>query len=102
MRGEDLRIHEIPKSQCFFLFQGEIDAREDTFRATAESGQRLLDDGVPQSDEVREKMKNLADEKTQLLNLWEERRILYEQCMDLQLFFRDTDQADSWMAKQEV
>ena len=25
----------------------------------------------------------------------------YEQCMDLQLFYRDTEQADTWMAKQE-
>jgi hypothetical protein len=44
----------------------------------------------------------LANEKTSLLELWEERRILYEQCMDLQLFYRDTEQADAWMAKQEV
>ena len=44
----------------------------------------------------------LAEEKTSLLELWEERRILYEQCMDLQLFYRDTEQADAWMSKQEV
>lgn len=44
----------------------------------------------------------LANEKASLLSLWEERRILYEQCMDLQLFYRDTDQAETWMTKQEV
>ena len=44
----------------------------------------------------------LANEKTSLFELWEERRILYEQCMDLQLFYRDTEQADTWMTKQEV
>ena len=44
----------------------------------------------------------LANEKTSLYELWEERRILYEQCMDLQLFYRDTEQADAWMSKQEV
>lgn len=27
---------------------------------------------------------------------------MYEQCMDLQLFYRDTEQADTWMTKQEV
>jgi len=27
---------------------------------------------------------------------------VYEQCMDLQLYYRDTEQADAWMAKQEV
>ena len=44
----------------------------------------------------------LAEEKKSLLELWEERRIQYEQCMDLQLFVRDTEQADAWMTKQEV
>lgn len=44
----------------------------------------------------------MASEKASLLSLWEERRILYEQCMDLQLFYRDTDQAETWMTKQEV
>ncbi len=83
-------------------FQGEIDAREDSFRSTAEAGQLLLDDQAGYSDDVREKLMTLANEKTALLNLYEERRILYEQCMDLQLFYRDTEQADTWMAKQEV
>jgi len=44
----------------------------------------------------------LANEKTSLLDLWEERRVLYEQCMDLQLFIRDSEQVDAWMTKQEV
>lgn len=51
---------------------------------------------------VSENLGNLSSEKSSLLALWEERRILYEQCMDLQLFYRDTEQADTWMAKQEV
>lgn len=51
---------------------------------------------------VSENLANLISEKSSLLALWEERRILYEQCMDLQLFYRDTEQADTWMAKQEV
>jgi spectrin alpha len=51
---------------------------------------------------VRDKLQHLANEKAALLSLWEERRILYEQCMDLQLFYRDTEQAETWMTKQEV
>ena len=82
--------------------KSEIDAREDSFRATAEAGQILLDSNHYAADEVKEKLVVLANEKTLLLQLWEERRILYEQCMDLQLFYRDTEQADTWMAKQEA
>ncbi|EYB99527.1 hypothetical protein Y032_0122g1099 [Ancylostoma ceylanicum] len=82
--------------------KGEIDAREDSFNQTAVSGQGLLDMGIPESDEVRQKLEHLAYEKAALLALWEERRILYEQCMDLQLFYRDTEQAETWMNKQEA
>lgn len=82
--------------------RGEIDAREDSFNQTAEAGQKLLDEGSDHSDEVREKLAHLAQEKVALLALWDERRILYEQCMDLQLFYRDTEQAETWMTKQEA
>jgi spectrin alpha len=83
--------------------QGEIDARKENFAQTSEAGQQLLDEGLTdQSDLVREYLKNLAEERAKLNNLWEERRILYEQCMDLQLFYRDTAQAENWMSKQEA
>ena len=82
--------------------KSEIDAREDSFTATADAGQTLLDCGHFAAEDVREKLVSLAEEKTALLSLWEERRILYEQCMDLQLFYRDTEQAGAWMAKQEA
>lgn len=68
--------------------QGEIDAREDSFRATAEAGQLLVDNEHFAAPEVAEKLITLSTEKQNLLTIWEERRILYEQCMDLQLFYR--------------
>uniref|UniRef100_A0A669AYG4 Spectrin alpha chain, non-erythrocytic 1 n=1 Tax=Oreochromis niloticus TaxID=8128 RepID=A0A669AYG4_ORENI len=74
--------------------KGEIDAHEDSFRTTDEAGQALLSAGHYASDEVKE--------KESLLELWEVRRQQYEQCMDLQLFYRDTEQVDNWMSKQEA
>lgn len=50
------------KNQCkvakwvFFVFQGEIDAHEDSFRATDEAGQALLNTGHYASEEVKEKV----------------------------------------------
>lgn len=82
--------------------KSEIDAREDSIRAAAEAGQMLLSSGHYASDEVTEKLTILAEEKDSLLQLWDERRILYEQCMDYQLFYRDAEQADASMAKQEA
>ncbi|XP_055707829.1 spectrin alpha chain isoform X3 [Phlebotomus papatasi] len=82
--------------------KGEIDAREDSFKLTARAGNSLLERKHYAESEVLEKLTVLENEKTALHNLWEDRRILYEQCMDLQLFYRDTEQADTWMAKQEA
>lgn len=82
--------------------RGEIDAREDSFATTTEAGNTLLEKGHYASDEVKEKLSMLEADKKSLIALWDERRILYEQCMDLQLFYRDTEQADTWMAKQEA
>ena len=39
--------------------KGEIDAREDSFRATAESGQQLLENNHYASDEVKEKVNHV-------------------------------------------
>ena len=57
----------------------------------------LLESGHYANDEVKEELLTLDEDKNALFQLWEERRILYEQCMDLQLFYRDTEQADGTM-----
>uniref|UniRef100_A0A3Q2CL27 Spectrin alpha, non-erythrocytic 1 n=1 Tax=Cyprinodon variegatus TaxID=28743 RepID=A0A3Q2CL27_CYPVA len=82
--------------------KGEIDAHEDSFRSTDEAGKALLNEGHYASEEVKEKLEILSKEKESLLELWEVRRQQYEQCMDLQLFYRDTEQVDNWMSKQEA
>lgn len=82
--------------------RGEIDARDDSFRLTTDAGRQLLEREHYAAAEVQEKLAALESDKKSLLALWEDRRILYEQCMDLQLFYRDTEQADTWMAKQEA
>ncbi|XP_055312363.1 spectrin alpha chain isoform X2 [Sitodiplosis mosellana] len=82
--------------------RGEIDAREDSFKITTEAGRQLLERQHYAAAEIQEKLAALENDKSSLLSLWEDRRILYEQCLDLQLFYRDTEQADTWMAKQEA
>lgn len=82
--------------------KGEIDAREDSFTSATSAGNKLLEREHFAANEISEKLKTLETEKANLLELWETRRILYEQCMDLQLYLRDCEQADTWMAKQEA
>ncbi|KAL3872184.1 hypothetical protein ACJMK2_040130 [Sinanodonta woodiana] len=81
--------------------KGEIDARQDSFSATLEAGNKLVESDHFAADDVKEKLQTLMSEKASLYELWEERMLLYDQCLDLQLFYRDTEQADAWMTKQE-
>jgi len=43
-----------------------------------------------------------VSEKSALLKLWEERQAQFSQCIELQVFLREAEQADGWMGKQEV
>lgn len=69
---------------------------------TTQFGQSLLSSGHFASEEIKEKLVSLVSEKSALLKLWEERKLQFNQCIELQVFLREAEQADGWMAKQEV
>uniref|UniRef100_A0A2K5UN69 Spectrin alpha chain, erythrocytic 1 n=1 Tax=Macaca fascicularis TaxID=9541 RepID=A0A2K5UN69_MACFA len=80
----------------------EIDSYDDRFQSAKETGEDLLDANHEASDEVREKMEILASNWDALLELWDQRHRQYEQCLDFHLFYRDSEQVDSWMSRQEA
>ncbi|OQV13288.1 Spectrin alpha chain [Hypsibius exemplaris] len=80
----------------------EIDAHEDSYHGAVDSGENLIKSGHYAHADIDDKLKNLRQEWDTLQILWQERRIAFEQCMDLQLFYRDTEQAETWLAKQEA
>ncbi|CAH0722167.1 unnamed protein product, partial [Brenthis ino] len=82
--------------------KGEMDAREDVMNACVSSGQALVEGGHRGAADVQAALDALRRDRAALHALWEQRRVLYLQCMDLQLFYRDTEQADAWMHKQEA
>ncbi|XP_045640354.1 spectrin alpha chain, erythrocytic 1 [Ursus americanus] len=80
----------------------EIDSYDERFQSADETGQDLLDAGHEASDEILEKMTILANDWAALLGLWDQRQLQYQQCMYLHLFYRDSEQVDSWMSRQEA
>jgi hypothetical protein len=44
----------------------------------------------------------LANDWAALLELWDKCQHQYRQCLDFHLFYRDSEQVDSWMSRQEV
>ncbi|KAF5401772.1 Spectrin alpha chain non-erythrocytic [Paragonimus heterotremus] len=82
--------------------KAEIASREDSYLSCVQEGQNLIDLGIADSADIATKLSELERERDALLNLWETRRVQFEQCMDLQLFYRDAEQAESWISKQEA
>ncbi|XP_053601908.1 spectrin alpha chain isoform X2 [Plodia interpunctella] len=82
--------------------KGEMDARSDVMVSCGRAGEALVASGHRSAPDVAAALATLARDHAALLQLWEQRRVLYLQCMDLQLFYRDTEQADAWMHKQEA
>uniref|UniRef100_A0A8C6R8D3 Spectrin alpha chain, erythrocytic 1 n=1 Tax=Nannospalax galili TaxID=1026970 RepID=A0A8C6R8D3_NANGA len=80
----------------------EIDSYDDRFQSADMTGQELLDGNHEASEEIREKMTALANAWAALLELWDKRQHQYCQCLDFHLFYRDSEQVDSWMSRQEA
>ncbi|GFR78865.1 spectrin alpha chain [Elysia marginata] len=80
----------------------EMDARAGTFQAFELLGQQLLQNQHFASDDVQQKLEELAKSREELEQAWIARRMKLDQCLELQLFYRDCEQAESWMASREA
>merc|ERR1712242_66500 len=79
----------------------EIDARSGTFQAFELFGQQLLQADHFAAGEVQEKLESMAASREDLEKAWIARRMQLDQCLELQLFYRDCEQAENWMTNRE-
>uniref|UniRef100_A0A3B3HUI9 Spectrin alpha, non-erythrocytic 1 n=1 Tax=Oryzias latipes TaxID=8090 RepID=A0A3B3HUI9_ORYLA len=87
---------------CLQEHRTEIDARAGTFQAFEQFGQHLLARGHYASPEIQQKLEALDQERADLEKAWVQRRMMLDQCLELQLFNRDCEQAENWMAAREA
>ncbi|CAB3259280.1 unnamed protein product [Arctia plantaginis] len=79
----------------------EMDARAGTFQALELFGQQLLQGGHYASVDIQEKLNNMSDARQELEKAWVGRRMKLDQNLELQLFYRDCEQAEGWMGARE-
>lgn len=91
-------------SDLLFLFvsQGYIDASEEGFDATVALGNEMVENEHPAKDDVAEKVENMEAKKLEVAEMWEKKKVEYDQRMEFQTFNRDIEQMEAVMAKQEV
>ena len=80
----------------------EIDARAGTFQAFELFGQQLLQANHFASIDVQEKLESMNEAREDLEKAWIGRRLQLDQCLQLQLFHRDCEQAENWMSSREA
>lgn len=66
----------------------EIDARAGTFQAFEQFGQQLLVRGHYASPEIQQKLEALDHERADLEKAWVQRRMMLDQCLELQVLKR--------------
>lgn len=79
----------------------EIDARAGAFQTFELFGQQLLQADHFASVEIQEKLEDMCAAREDLEKAWIERRLELDQCLELQLFYRDCEQAENWMSSRE-
>ncbi|CAH0722168.1 unnamed protein product, partial [Brenthis ino] len=80
----------------------EMDARAGTFQALELFGQQLLQGGHYASVDIQDKLNAMADARQDLEKAWVARRMKLDQNLELQLFYRDCEQAEAWMGAREA
>ncbi|XP_065309042.1 spectrin beta chain-like isoform X2 [Dermacentor albipictus] len=82
--------------------RAEMDARAESFSRFVANGDKIIASGHFMSDEVRDRIRRLSESRKALEHTWKRRQEIYDQSLDLQLFLRDADQLETWLASREA
>ncbi|BFZ07506.1 hypothetical protein BsWGS_10543 [Bradybaena similaris] len=82
--------------------RAEIEARQDTFDFVISSGEALIQADHYAKEEIGTKVHQVDQARQQLHTLWLERKDLYDQVYDLNIFLRDAELLNRISATQEV
>ncbi|KAM3919502.1 spectrin beta chain, erythrocytic isoform 1-T2 [Leptodactylus fuscus] len=81
--------------------RAEIEARNTTYSSCVELGETLLARNHPASEEIREKLGELAERRAEMMEKWDKRwewlNVLLEVCQ----FARDASMAEAWLIAKE-
>lgn len=81
--------------------KAEIDAREDNFSSCVTLGKELLARNHYAQAEIKEKLLALTNQRSGLMNRWEERWEHLQLILEVYQFARDAAVAEAWLISQE-
>ncbi|CAF0706136.1 unnamed protein product [Brachionus calyciflorus] len=82
--------------------QKEVDNHEQRINQVCLDGEAMIQEGNPRSEEFQHRISHLLTEWDNLKNAIEQRRLRLEDSQKVQQYFFDCNEAESWMAEQEL
>ena len=100
------KVHDANEAQALRAeherLKAEIEAREDVFRAAVQAAETMIQEEHYATSDIRERLKQLLDERQRLHGVWQRRKVYLDQLLDLQFFIRDAKQIESTCNAQEA
>jgi hypothetical protein len=81
--------------------QVEIGAKDNMFKQFYDSGKKFIDEGHLFSIDIQDKIKILKQRLDLLYNIWDKRKVLYDHNLDVQMFKREANTLENWLAVRE-
>ncbi|XP_034181536.2 spectrin beta chain, non-erythrocytic 5 kst isoform X4 [Osmia lignaria lignaria] len=82
-------------------YKAEIETRNEAFEKFYKTGQELIEQGHFLGKEIEDKISALQHRQQFLKDTWEQRRHIYEQNLDTQLFKREAETLENWIVSRE-
>lgn len=82
-------------------YKSEIEARRPTFNTFYTNGKAFIKENDSLAHEIEDKI-GVLQQRTDLLDtIWNKRKIIYEQNLDVQLFHREANILENWLKIRE-
>ncbi|XP_076761659.1 spectrin beta chain, non-erythrocytic 5 kst isoform X2 [Xylocopa sonorina] len=96
---------DVPGAEALILrhneYKAEIETRNEAFDKFYRTGQGLIEEGHFLAKEIEDKISVLQHRQQFLKDTWEQRRHIYEQNLDTQLFKREAETLENWIVSRE-
>ncbi|XP_050313156.1 spectrin beta chain, non-erythrocytic 1 isoform X2 [Anthonomus grandis grandis] len=82
-------------------YKTEIDSRTSAFTQFYNSGEEFIKKKHPLSHDIEDKITVLQQRIELLVNIWNQRKIIYDTNLDVQLFKREANTLENWLSLRE-
>lgn len=82
-------------------YKSEIEARRPKFDVYIHKGKGFISEGHYLTPEIEDKVRVLEQRMDLLDTVWNKRKIIYDQNLDVQLFYREVNILENWLKIRE-